>query len=835
MSLKDDKDQVLHQTILDVHPDPYATSAEMGEVPKSTFESRSPEGDLLIYQPFKLLKQTEDRYKDDKILKGLLNCDGFEFIAPDTKFRQSLLYDLLFDYEKDEQTRCEILILVAVDVLDVNTYKETMLGITANLEYFRQVGLQTEKICCIVIIDGMENFMRTYKNQCDYFKQFFDQDLIKDFFHVEDLRDCKVNGGNSDDDLLHCFMKNAIFDNSNIKLQMVFAIKQERSLKLNTHLWFFGGFCQMINPGYVMLLEAGTRPMPKALFYLYEALRIDDHLAGCCGELKVEDKTYWNLALGAQAAEYKFNHIFNKSFESLTGYVSEMPSSFSAYQWNALQGDPLWKYYFKPFTQPEKMTPYQASIYSYESEVLTLALVAKHKCNYTLRYVKRATAKTTVPTSIIDLMIQRRCWINWRWHLLVDLFKTFDLISKSKHEGFRSLALRFKVLVYFLDTLCIWFSVAGLYMAFAYCLRQTYRDESRESNIYGWGNYVILLYIFQIIVIFSLSLSASIDRLKGEFKILSSIQGAFIIFFISLQIKIILNGDPYTEWKIGFTLIILAGVLLNVILHCSVFEIAKGIAHLTFLSSSYINIFLINAICNTQENSLVPINLKIDEEQASDYFMYRTKCTLVWALSNATLAYFLNLFDLQHNTEEYWLLYLMGIIGAVLLAVRILAAFIYILNEYFTSCFCKKNISIDENYRPIQVKRVRYSKKNPERIEKDIIIDEIGFNPERICNDKDQEYIMKLNNLNAGKFSLSTSKAQELSLLDESYKRYGDINGDYIRSIRRRKGLSVNQVSKITKIDKYRLKIIENNIDKPTPEEAAILRYYINNENTQEP
>lgn len=317
----------LHDTKIDNN-----TPSLPNEEIKSQPDSFEIQPEKPIYQAFMLLKTMEDRYQGSVHIRGMLNCDGFKVVAPDTRFVNSFLYDLLFDYERDEETHVEVLLLVEMTHQDVNSFKETILGITANLEAFRQAGVESERICCVVVVDGLEQFLETYEKQKLIFEQFFNTEAIKEFFHVEDVMDCKIPDGAEDDDLAHTFIKHVSFDNSQHSLQLVLCIKQTKKLRLNTHLWFFGGWCQMLNPSYVIMLEIGVRPHPKALFYLYEALRLDENLAGCCGELKPVDESYWNLAVGAQCAEYKFSHIFLKSFESLIGYIPNMPSALSAYQ-----------------------------------------------------------------------------------------------------------------------------------------------------------------------------------------------------------------------------------------------------------------------------------------------------------------------------------------------------------------------------------------------------------------------------------------------------------------------------------------------------------------------
>jgi chitin synthase len=55
-------------------------------------------------------------------------------------------------------------------------------------------------------------------------------------------------------------------------MQVFFVVKQQNKRKLNTHLWFFGGFCKMFNPRFVCLLDVGTGPLKDSLYLLWKAM-----------------------------------------------------------------------------------------------------------------------------------------------------------------------------------------------------------------------------------------------------------------------------------------------------------------------------------------------------------------------------------------------------------------------------------------------------------------------------------------------------------------------------------------------------------------------------------
>jgi len=95
--------------------------------------------------------------------------------------------------------------------------------------------------------------------------------------------------------------------------------------------------------------------------------------------------------------EYKFAHVFDKSLESVCGYITVLPGAFSCYSWQALQGVPLWTDYFKSIKKPEEMDAFNSNIYLAEDRVLCLSLVAKQDKDYLLRWVRSSIAETDIP------------------------------------------------------------------------------------------------------------------------------------------------------------------------------------------------------------------------------------------------------------------------------------------------------------------------------------------------------------------------------------------------------------------------------------------------------
>jgi cellulose synthase/poly-beta-1,6-N-acetylglucosamine synthase-like glycosyltransferase len=99
---------------------------------------------------------------------------------------------------------------------------------------------------------------------------------------------------------IHCFeSRYEDFAYPMVHLNMIWCIKQKNMRKLNTHLWFFGGFCQLMNPKYVCLLDVGTKPLRDSLYNMWEALVMEPRVGGVCGEIRPMGNKFLNFVASA--------------------------------------------------------------------------------------------------------------------------------------------------------------------------------------------------------------------------------------------------------------------------------------------------------------------------------------------------------------------------------------------------------------------------------------------------------------------------------------------------------------------------------------------------------
>jgi chitin synthase len=63
--------------------------------------------------------------------------------------------------------------------------------------------------------------------------------------------------------------------------------------KLNSHMWFFEGFCRFINPDYCYIIDAGVEPNESSLRMFFKAFESDLNIGGLCGFMECRhDRRY---------------------------------------------------------------------------------------------------------------------------------------------------------------------------------------------------------------------------------------------------------------------------------------------------------------------------------------------------------------------------------------------------------------------------------------------------------------------------------------------------------------------------------------------------------------
>jgi chitin synthase len=590
---------------------------------------------------------------------GLESCTGLFPLPRDGRFFPGILNSL-----RTRPADNKVKMLIAVSMFNEKPAEviHTLSGIIDNLKYFRLHGVRPRDICCVVICDGLEAFMQTVeetRRNKHFFSQFFNLEDVFEKFNVSSIAElgslinAELKSAESPEpEFAHCFQLNVTKDDETAEgLQLIWAVKHYNKRKLNTHLWFFGGFCELLQPLYCQLVDVGTRPRPDAIWKLYERLELDDKIAGCCGEIVPMNARYWNLIEAAQVVEYKYAHLFDKALESIVGYITVLPGAFSAYRWKALQGAPLWKDYFKSICHPEIMDAFNSNIYLAEDRVLCLALVTKANESYLLTYVQSSVAETDIPDDMFRLLRQRRRWINGSWFALIDNLKRWKKIKKSSHTPCRQLLFSFLIFYYTLNVIFSWLMVGGFYLAIAIGFRRL----TMEMGVEALGKFVTTTYTMLLAVSFFLALGVRPEKVEHAYKFLSYSFAVYIMIVI-LTLLYFVGVSAYSlEWAPFLMLVTIFVFTFTPLLYKEFGTVMSHIFQFVLITPTYVNIFLVYAICNTHDCTWGnrPDAMKHEERvREEDFKAFRTRWLALWAFCNAVYAFFFNTLDLKRGNSD---------------------------------------------------------------------------------------------------------------------------------------------------------------------------------------
>jgi chitin synthase len=258
-------------------------------------------------------------------------------------------------------------------------------------------------------------------------------------------------------------------------MQIIYALKEHNGGKLNSHLWFFNAFAEQLLPTYTVLVDVGTIPGPDSIYRLIRSMDRNQQIGGVAGEIAVEKPNYFNPVIAAQHFEYKISNIMDKSLESVFGFISVLPGAFSAYRYEAIRAEkgagPLPEYFKSLTTSTKDLGPFKGNMYLAEDRILCFELLARPGRNWTMHYVKDAIARTDVPETLVDLIKQRRRWLNGSFFAGLFAISNFGRVWKNSSHSFgRKIVLTIQFFYLLCQNILSWFLLSNLFLTFYYVL-----------------------------------------------------------------------------------------------------------------------------------------------------------------------------------------------------------------------------------------------------------------------------------------------------------------------------------------------------------------------------
>jgi cellulose synthase/poly-beta-1,6-N-acetylglucosamine synthase-like glycosyltransferase len=478
---------------------------------------------------------------------------------------------------------------------------------------------------------------------------------------------------------------------TDIPMDIHFLIKHKNRAKIESHQWFFKGFCNKIKPEFWFIIDAGTIALWNSISMLIFHMETFKNVGGAWGEIEVmlpekDEKGqslsfYESVILRSQYVEYKISHYLDKAAESLFGFVSVLPGAFSAFRWKAIKGEPL-----RQFLRGQTLTDSNNEIfpackiankYLAEDRIMCLEIVAKQpsdvdKQGYTIEYVPGCKALTDAPTKLTPLIKQRRRWFNGSmfatFHVLFSMYRVW----KSGNSFLRKFFFMWLYLYMLLTTLVGYFIVGLFYASFSIFVRSIFDSDDCLSVSHA-ANVLENLYLTFLFFCLILSVWVKVEWAEIHFRVWSVFMGIFAVLMIVSMVYFYFESK-ISSISIYFFIILWASYISPLIFNfrsLKFTDFLKGIVYVIFMSPTYININSIYAVSNIHDvswgsrqvdegnsNKIAISNKK--ERMDSDYQNYRSKFLIIWLLLNNAAGFIVVL--ISRNNGIY---YLFGI-GALL-------------------------------------------------------------------------------------------------------------------------------------------------------------------------
>lgn len=409
-------------------------------------------------------------------------CDPDEFTEANGYSLRTKLYN--------RQT--ELLIAITSYNEDKTLYARTLHGVMLNIrdicktkasKYWRRSAEEGvpgwQKICVVLVVDGLEAMDKSVLDILATVGVYQDGVMKKEIDGKETVGHIfEYTTQLSVDATPQLILPHGEDPNNLVPVQIIFVLKAKNQKKINSHRWLFHAIGRMLEPNICVLIDAGTKPGHKSIYYLWEAFYNDPHLGGACGEIHAMikgGKKLLNPLVAAQNFEYKMSNILDKPLESSFGYVSVLPGAFSAYRYRAIQGRPLEQYFHGDHSLADRLGPkgihgmdiFTKNMFLAEDRILCFELVAKAGDRWTLSYVKPSKAETDVPESAAELIGQRRRWLNGSFAASVYALVHFFRFYKSGHGIIRMLFFHIQGIYNVFSLIFSWFALANLWLTFS--------------------------------------------------------------------------------------------------------------------------------------------------------------------------------------------------------------------------------------------------------------------------------------------------------------------------------------------------------------------------------
>ena len=626
----------------------------------------------------------------------------------------------LFKTQLNEFGLSNILLSICVTMYNEEEITPTIKAIYKNLKELEKIGIREENVLLIIISDGIDKVHDKVRNELLI-------DNNKNLINIPRRKDLEENI------VYTCFIKYEEKNNfeeaqANIdkkKLNILFAIKEKNKGKLDSHFWFFWGFCRSINPEFIILIDAGTIVEEDALSKFVCPMMNDKQIGGVCGEMMINNNSSWfNFITNAQVFEYKWAHIVDKHLESFFGFITVLPGAFSGYRWSALRNSTIMSKYFMSLFPPSghEIDCQTANMYLAEDRIFCHYLFNMKNHKYILKYLPDARASTDCPTTLDNFMNQRRRWINGTWFALWFVLNHCCEIWDSNHSILRKICFLILSFYFFISSLFTYFILANFYLALYFILLgETNEGKVEVVDMFRFSDTSrrSITFIYSAIVAFIVMTAMTLKPVPGKIVyIIYSILLGFIgmgIFGWSIY-TLYQNFKNKPEQLIDinnyyFSLIFLGCVgVLNFILPLisnitTAFSVFFGsIIQYIFMQSTYSILLITYSFSNiddvtwgNREALMTPEELSEKNKREQNFKCYKLTILIIWLILNSIYSWIFS-YIIENHRAKFDLIRIFAYVVAIIIAFRLIFSILNKIKYKFIDKLCRKIYIFEGQY-----------------------------------------------------------------------------------------------------------------------------------------